>query len=311
MPTRLRIQSAAAYQHITALGNDHQDIFLDDEDRLFYLELLETAIKEYAFEVAAWCLMRNHIHMLARFEGLNMDRAMFLIQGRYSKHFNKRHDRSGHLFERRYNNEVVTSVGYLHEAGRYIHQNPVVEGIVEQPEDYRWSSFHEYWEEKHVFVSKDSPLVTCFKPAGVFDRRAFHDFTTARKRAAADPEWYEKKAYAPFAPTSDPLQEAADRNHPIVKKVISEVCRGFGYWGDIHDATHPSRARDNSRALAFYLLKEVLPAWSTARLRALAAINDRKNVYRVLQKCAIRLARDPGFRRVADDVRASLKAVKA
>lgn len=310
MATRLRIQSATAHQHITARGNDQQDIFLDPQDRYFYLELIETAIKEFSFEVAAYCLMRNHIHMLARFAGLNMDRVMYLIQGRYAKHFNKRYGRSGHLFQRRYDNRVVTTAEYLHEAGRYIHMNPVVENIVAQPEDYLWSSFREHWNEEYRIVSKDSPLVTAFKPTGVFDRQAFHDFTTARRRAAVDPQWYRKGVYAPATLADNPLQEAADRNHPLVKKIVSGVCYGFGYWDDIYDTTHPSRARDSARSLALFLLKEALPAWNFARLKPLAGIQDRKNVYRIYKKCESRLAYDPGYKRVAEDVRASLKGVK-
>lgn len=310
MTTQLRVQSKTAYHHITALGNNRQDIFLDKEDRLFYLDLLETAIKQFKFDVAAYCLMLNHIHMLARFEGLNMDQAMYFIQGKYAHYFNKRHDRTGHLFKRRYDNEIVRTEDYLHEAGRYIHMNPVVDKIVGRPEEYIWSSFREFWHEDYRLVTKESPLVTCFTPGGVFDRKAFHDFTTARRRAVTDPQWFEKPVFAAPKDNSDSLQEAADRNHPFVKTIVTGVCCGFGYWGDIYDSTHRSRARDNARSLALYLLKEALPAWPFERLKRLAGINDRKNVYRVYSRCEARIAFDPGFRHVAADVRAALKGVK-
>ena len=311
MATRIRIQSATAYQHVTARGNNGQDTFLDDTDRLFYLDLLEAAIKEFSVDVAAYCLMRNHIHILARFNGLNMDKVMHKLHGRYAKYFNRRHGRMGHLFQRRYDNEVVSTVEYLHEAGRYVHMNPVVENIVGRPEDYRWSSFREYWNEDFRIVTPDSPLLTAFKPTGVFERQAFHDFTTARHRAAAESEWYEKKAYDSARPPENPLQEAADRNHPIVKRIIEGVCIGFGFWGDLREALQRSVTRDNARCLGLYLLKEALPAWSFKRLKPLVGISDQKNVYRIYQRCEARLAFDPGFRQVAADVRASLRPVKA
>lgn len=311
MPTKLRIQSATAYQNITARGNDRQDIFFDADDRLFYLDLMELAIKEYSIEVVAYCLMRNHVHMLARFAGLNMDKAMFLIQGRYAKYFNKRYNRTGHLYERRYDNRIVLTETYLHEAGRYVHNNPVVENIVARPEDYLWSSFREYWNEDYRFVSKDSPLVTCFRAGGTFDRQTFHDFTTARRRAAATDGWYEKGVYVPTRPNGDPLlQEAADRNHPVVRLVVSEVCYGFGYWDDFYDSVQKSRERDSARMLALFLLKEALPAWTFERLAPLAGYHNAKNVCKYYRKCGIRMAFDPGFRHVANDVRAALKGVK-
>lgn len=311
MPTKLRIQSATAFQHVTARGNNKQDIFFDAEDRLFYLELMEIAIKEYSVELVAYCLMRNHVHMLARFAGLNMDRAMFLIQCRYAKHFNRRYARTGHLYGRRYDNKIVLKEDYLHEAGRYIHNNPVVENIVERPEDYVWSSFREYWNEDYRFVSKDSPLVTCFSPGGAFDRQAFHDFTTARKRSAVDEQWYEKKVYRPTQPNGDPLlQEAADRNHPVVRLIVSKACQGFGYWDDFYDPAQKCRARDSARMLILYLLKEALPAWTFERLRGMAGYHSGKNVCSVYRKCEYRMAFDPGFRHVAADVRAALKGVK-
>lgn len=311
MATRNRVQTATGYQHVTAIGNNGQDTFLDDEDRLFYLDLLEAAIKEFAFDVAAYCLMRNHVHILARFNGLNMDKVMHKLHTRYANYFNRHHGKTGHLFQRRYENEVVSTVEYLHEAGRYVHMNPVVERLVARPEDYRWSSFREYWEGKFRIVSPDSPLVTAYKPTGVFERQAFHDFTTARSRAAADSKWYERKSYAPARPSENPLQEAADRNHPTVKRIIEGVCIGFGFWGDLREASKRSAPRDKARSLGLYLLKEALPAWSFERLKRLVGIGDRKNVYRIYQRCEARLAFDPGFRQVAADVRASLRPVKA
>lgn len=308
VPTKIRIQSATAFQNITARGNDRQDIFHDTKDRLFYLDLMEMAIREYAFEVVAYCLMTNHIHMLARFAGLNMDKAMHMIQFKYAKYFNRKYDRSGHLFERRYDNKIVANEVYLHEAARYTHTNPLVEKMVSRPEDYLWSSFREYWDEEYRFVSKDSPIVSCFKPNGTFERQAFHDFTTARLRAAADPSWYQKAVYTPTPPAGDPLlQEAADRNHPVVKRIVSAVCYGFGFWDDLYLATNKSRARDDARTLTLYLLKEALPAWTFARLMPLAGLHDRKNAYRIYQKCEARLGLDPVFRGVANDVRAMLK----
>lgn len=301
---------AGAFQHITARGNERKDIFIDKEDRLCYLDLIERAVKKYCFELVAYCLMLDHLHQLARFPDLNMDRAMFFIQWRYAKYFNKRHSRTGHLFERRYNNEVVTTETYLHEAGRYIHMNPVVDRLVLQPEEYVWSSFREYWSEEYRLVSKESPLITCFRPAGAFDAQAFHDFTTARRRAAADPQWYGRPTFAP-PPGANPLQEAADRSHPLVKKIIAGVCRSLGYWGDLHDSSDQSHARDSARALVLFLVKEALPAWNFDRIRPLAGIQDRKNVYRIYQRCAVRLAFDPVYKSVVADVREALRRVPA
>ncbi len=115
-------------------------IYLDDEDCLTFLALLAHVASKRALQVRTYCLMGNHYHVVCRTEEPNLSLAVRDLNGEYAQYFNRRHRRSGHLFQGRFNAQVVEQEGYLREVCRYVALNPVRGGLVSRPEVWRWSA---------------------------------------------------------------------------------------------------------------------------------------------------------------------------
>lgn len=124
-------------------GINQQDIFEDDEDRHRFVETLARFKKETDFEIYAYCLMNNHIHLLVREKEVEISKILKKIGTSYVYYFNWKYERNGHLFQDRYKSEIVENDEYLCAVIRYIHQNPVKAGI-STLEEYKWSSYNNY-----------------------------------------------------------------------------------------------------------------------------------------------------------------------
>ncbi len=144
MARPLRIEYPGAYYHVTSRGNEQKDIFKSQRDREKFLEYLESATTRYGAVIHAYCLMSSHYHLLLETPGGNLSQIMRHINGAYTTYFNIKRKRAGHLFQGRYKAILVEADEYLAELSRYIHLNPVRVGIVERPEQYRWSSYPSY-----------------------------------------------------------------------------------------------------------------------------------------------------------------------
>jgi REP element-mobilizing transposase RayT len=126
-------------------GINRQDIFYDDEDFQRFLETLGQMKLEQQFEIYGYCLMSNHIHLLIREKKDHISRIMSRIGTSYAWWYNRKYNRSGHVFQGRYGSECVEDDKYLLTVIRYIHNNPVKAGMVSDPEHYKWSSIHAYY----------------------------------------------------------------------------------------------------------------------------------------------------------------------
>lgn len=144
MSRPLRIEYENAVYHITARGNEKGYIFLGQKDFDRFLGYLGRMQERYKIITYAYCLMRNHYHLLLETPKPNLSRVMRDLNGHYTIYFNKRHKRCGHLFQGRYKAILVDKDNYLLELSRYIHLNPVRAGIISKPEDYTYSSMAEY-----------------------------------------------------------------------------------------------------------------------------------------------------------------------
>jgi putative transposase len=144
MPRHARNQSASGVYHIMVRGNERKNIFLCDEDKERFLEVLQRMKENESYVLYAYCLMDNHIHLLIGERKDSVQRLMKRICVSYVYYFNKRYKRIGHLFQDRYRSEAVEDEAYILAAARYIHNNPVEAGIVGNAEDYKWSSYQHY-----------------------------------------------------------------------------------------------------------------------------------------------------------------------
>ena len=141
MARPLRIEFPGALYHVTARGDRREDIFEDDEDRSLFLETLGDVTRRFNWLCHAYCLMSNHYHLMIGTPDGNLSKGMRHLNGVYTQATNRRHRRTGHLFQGRYKAIVVDGDAYLLELGRYIMLNPVRANMVPTPGDYVWSSY--------------------------------------------------------------------------------------------------------------------------------------------------------------------------
>jgi putative transposase len=106
-----------------------------------FLQLLGMAAKRFHWSVAAYVLMTNHFHLLIETPEANLSRGMQWLAGAYAMWFNRRHGRSGHLFQGRFHSFLIDRDEYFAEVLRYVVLNPVRAKLVAHPADYRWSSY--------------------------------------------------------------------------------------------------------------------------------------------------------------------------
>jgi putative transposase len=137
----LRSQLAHAVYHVTARGNRGEDIFLSNDDRMRFLELLAKSTHECGWRCIAYCLMTNHFHLIVTTPEPNLSRGMHALNGVYAKWFNGRHGFEGHLFQRRYHAALVESDHHMLESCRYVLLNPVRARLSPSPGAWRWSSY--------------------------------------------------------------------------------------------------------------------------------------------------------------------------
>ena len=141
MARPLRLEQPGAVWHVTSRGNNRAAIFCDDADRVLFLDLLGETVKRSHFLVHEYTLMTNHYHLVIETPETTLSRGMKWLNQTYAQRMNKKYGRSGHFFQGRFGSELIEKEAYLLEVLRYTVLNPVRAGMVERPEDYRWSSY--------------------------------------------------------------------------------------------------------------------------------------------------------------------------
>jgi len=144
----LRIEYPGALYHITSRGNERKSIFHDDSDRSRFLRILEDYHDRYGILIHSYVLMDNHYHLILETPRGNLVKVMHGLNGGYTGYFNRKFERSGHLFQGRYKGILVEKEAYLLELSRYVHLNPVRAGIVQDPSQYPWSSCPGFYSKR-------------------------------------------------------------------------------------------------------------------------------------------------------------------
>lgn len=154
MPRIARVCAEGYPHHITQRGNNKEKTFFDDEDRLFYLDVLRRYKDKYKLKILAYCLMGNHVHVLAIPEKeTSLAKGIGMTNLLYTQYINRKYKRSGRLWQNRFFSSVVEEEPYLWAVMRYIEQNPIRAKLVKRAENYTWSS-----AKAHVSGIKDDVL---------------------------------------------------------------------------------------------------------------------------------------------------------
>ena len=156
MPRSARKESGVGIYHVMMRGINRQSIFDDDEDCKRFIDILADLPFQHDDEgrllpvrtcvIYAWCLMTNHFHLLVMEKDWKISDIIKSLASSYVYYYNKKNERIGHLFQERFKSEPCNDMEYFTTLLRYIHQNPVKAGIVENAADYEWSS----WKQDYL-----------------------------------------------------------------------------------------------------------------------------------------------------------------
>jgi putative transposase len=139
MARRARRELPDGAFHVTSVGVNGEDIFVDDEDRSNFVRLLHATVRLYRWRCYAYCLMTTHYHLLVESPLEALSDGLRRLNGFHAQAFNKRHGRRGHLFGDRFSAFVVEGDEYFEAASRYILLNPVRAEMCATARDWPWS----------------------------------------------------------------------------------------------------------------------------------------------------------------------------
>lgn len=174
MGRRPRSLSETGYYHVVSRGNRREAVFRQLADYAVYCRFVAMASRKYRTTVAHFCLMPNHVHLLAWAPDIeSLSQAMHHVQRRYWFHMRRTYALTGHLWQGRFHSFPIETEAYLLEAARYIERNPLEAKVVAALEDYPWSSYTWYVH------GRPSPIP--LKPTSVYE--ALGRIARTRQRA--------------------------------------------------------------------------------------------------------------------------------
>lgn len=270
MARPLRIEFPGALYHVISRGNERRYIVRDDTDRKKRLYWLQRTIETYGWRLHAFVLMTNHEHLFVETPQANLSAGMQFLNGSYTGYFNRRHRRSGHLFQGRFKGHLIEEDGYFVEVSRYIHLNPVRAEIVASPEDWCWSSYLGYQQ-----AGRALPWVTYGRVLGAFGsdlrqtRRAYAQFvragldhpppspfaTAVGGMLVGSESFVDRiKRLLGDSPEDQGLPELRQlRGRPSLDRIIEAVSAHFG--ADGRNWACGRRSDDNGRAAAAFMAR--------------------------------------------------------
>lgn len=161
MPRKRRFAPVDSALHIMCRGNNRQNIFNNDSDKLHYWSLLKALKEENNIDIFSYCIMDNHIHLIIWIScASNLPKFMKQLNLSYFSYYKKSYGYWGHVWQGRYRSNVIASDSHLLCCSKYIELNPVRAGIVKTPEDYAFSSYRHYALGHQDGLISDSPVYT-------------------------------------------------------------------------------------------------------------------------------------------------------
>ena len=241
MARPLRIEFPGAVYHVTTRGDRREPIFVDDQDRLKFLDVVAQALSRFDAQILAYCLMGNHYHFVLHTRKANLSLLMRHINGVYTQAFNRQHNKVGHLFQGRFKAIVVDREAYLLEVCRYVDLNPVRARMVKRPEAWAWSSYraHVGLEDAPVWLDTHGLhgyLLGRAADSAADRRRAASRYTKLVATARDVPLWDEalrQQIYLGDEDFIERMQKLADpkrRTAREIPKVQRRTSRSLAQW---------------------------------------------------------------------------------
>ena len=154
MSRQARTLSKTGIYHIMLRGINQQQIFHEAEDYNKFIEIVKECKQTKDFNIYAYCLMGNHVHLLLKETEETIGQVMKRIASRFASWYNIKYQRVGHLFQDRFKSEPVEDDAYFLTVLRYIHQNPIKAGLCKKIDDYQYSSFNEFFLKSSLIDSE-------------------------------------------------------------------------------------------------------------------------------------------------------------
>ena len=306
MARPIRIEYPGAVYHVICRGNNRQVIFRDDADRKRYLEKLSLYCQEKNVDLLSYCLLSNHVHLLVETPEGNLSKMMQAFQTSYTVYFNKRHGRTGHVFEQRYKARVVDKDNYLIQVSRYIHLNPVSARIVERPQDFRWSSYGSYLKGKGLTGLKTESVLAYFNGSRSRQLRQYRDYVEgdgSQKTRNPAPEVI-KQIFIGDDDFAEAIRRKGKRSsaherHYSFQHIVEAVSTVMGVEREEIQQPKRSQKVQRSREMLCYIARR----YGEVGLQELARflqVKELSTASHAVRRAKERLKEDSGFRRQGD-----------
>ena len=264
MARKPRVHFPGALYHVISRGNQRQDIFLDDQDLNTFLSYLSEYKIRYPFHLYAYSLMKNHFHLLLEVEGFPLSKIMQSLLFRYTRYFNKRYGKIGHLFQGRYRAILCDKDVYLLELIRYIHLNPIRAKVVRDVEKYLWTSHLSYLGKQKDGLIEEDLVLGQFGKKKFLARRRYRRFVLEGLQSGHQGKYYEVKDQRFLGEDSfiDRIEvekkDGEDAVYDIPIEVISqEVSRATGIAQSRLYSSTRSREGAYGRGMVAYLARTI------------------------------------------------------
>lgn len=244
-------------------GNGGQPVFYSNADRCRMCLLIQEGVERFGHSIHSFCFMTNHLHLAIEVRDTNISRIMQNLTFRYTRYFNKIYKRSGHLFQGRFKSIVVDGNRYLQQLTRYIHLNPVRAGLVNQPEEYPWSSHRAYLQlTEYAWLTCDNVLkkfgisrkgaLTCYERyilngIGIDETL---DFTSGHSDGILGDEQFVDE----FLETA--AGKGIQKRNIQLSELVTIVCNRFNLSETILRAPGKNRLESHARAVLALLVRE-------------------------------------------------------
>jgi REP element-mobilizing transposase RayT len=210
---------------------------LDERDFRTYLSFLAEYKTKHSFHLYAYALMKNHLHLLMAVEETPLSKIMQILQFRYTRYFNRRYRKVGHLFQGRYKAILCEKEAYLLELVRYIHLNPVRSGVVGDPDKYLWTGHLSYLGKGKVDLLDKELVLSQFGKGRNQARRRYRQFVLDGLSLGHQKKYYEVKDQRylgedEFIDQIERIKTSADPGlfeiplEDIVKEVVNHMAIG-------------------------------------------------------------------------------------
>ena len=141
MSRPVRIEFPGASYHVTSKGREGQTVFLDDEDRGVFLNVVENVVDRFDWLVHSYILMQDHYDLVVEVPGANLSKGMRQLNGVYTQHYNRRHGQEGPIFQGRFKSVLFEKKNYLLPICRHVVTNPSRQDNSQSYSSYKWSSY--------------------------------------------------------------------------------------------------------------------------------------------------------------------------